>query len=75
MRELEREADTYKNLYQNMLQRYQETVQKQSFPISEARIITAASPPVSPSAPQKPLILALSSVLGMILGCAAAASR
>jgi succinoglycan biosynthesis transport protein ExoP len=75
LRELEREADTYKNLYQTLLQRYQETVQKQSFPISEARVITVATPPLSPSAPQKPLIMALSAVLGMIFGGGVAAFR
>jgi succinoglycan biosynthesis transport protein ExoP len=75
LRELERESDTYKNLYQNLLERYQETVQKQSFPISEARIITTASPPTNPSAPQKPLILILSVVLGLIFGCIMATLR
>ncbi|MDI4664834.1 AAA family ATPase [Xanthobacter autotrophicus] len=64
LRELEREADTYKNLYETMLQRYQESLQKQSFPVSEARVISAATVPSQPASPK----LALSVILGAILG-------
>ncbi|WP_245295033.1 polysaccharide biosynthesis tyrosine autokinase [Pararhizobium antarcticum] len=69
LRELERSAETYKNLYQTFLQRYQEAIQQQSFPITEARIISRATPPQGPSHPRKSLILALS----LIMGCAAGA--
>ena len=48
LRELERESETYRNLYQTFMQRYQETLQQQSFPITEARVITAATPPSRP---------------------------
>ncbi|BDA83372.1 chromosome partitioning protein ParA [Aureimonas sp. SA4125] len=65
LRELEREADTFRSLYDNFLQRYQETVQQQSFPITEARVITQAAEPARPSSPKKPLILALFAVLGV----------
>lgn len=68
LRELEREAETYKNLYQSFLQRFQETVQKQSFPITEARIITKARPPGTPSRPRKSLVMALALALGGIGG-------
>lgn len=68
LRELEREAETYKNLYQTFLQRYQEAVQKQSFPITEARIITGASRPLKPSHPKKTLIVALAAFLGLGAG-------
>lgn len=64
LRELERESETYKNLYQSFLQRFQETVQKQSFPITEARIITQARQPGAPSHPRKSLVLAMALVLG-----------
>jgi len=69
LRELEREAETYKNLYQTFLQRYQESVQQQSFPITEARIISRATAPTVPSYPRKLMVLALS----LVLGCAAGA--
>ncbi|MGD0642114.1 MAG: GumC family protein, partial [Roseiarcus sp.] len=36
LRELERESETYRNLYQTFMQRYQEALQQQSFPVSEA---------------------------------------
>lgn len=70
LRELERESQTYQTLYQNLLQRYQESVQQQSYPITEARIITRAAKPLRPSAPKKTLIVALSLVLGTALGVA-----
>ena len=53
LRELERQSATFKLLYDTFLQRYQETVQQQSFPISNARIITPAKPPFGPSYPRK----------------------
>jgi succinoglycan biosynthesis transport protein ExoP len=67
MRELQREAETYKNMYQTFLQRYQEAMQQQSFPVTEARVISKAMPPYIPSKPNKPIIL----VLFMIMGAAA----
>ena len=75
LRELEREAETYKNLYQTFLQRYQSTVQQQSFPITEARVISAAAVPTIPSHPKKPLALALFVILGAAAGSMAGAFR
>ena len=68
LRELERTADTYRNLYQTFLARFQEATQQQSFPITDARIITRAQVPTAPSAPKKPLILALAMALGAAVG-------
>jgi succinoglycan biosynthesis transport protein ExoP len=68
LRELERTSETYKNLYQTFLQRYQEAIQQQSFPITEARIISRATPPQGPSHPRKSLVLALSLFLGCAVG-------
>ncbi|WP_235919013.1 polysaccharide biosynthesis tyrosine autokinase [Aureimonas psammosilenae] len=70
LRELEREAETYRNLYQTFLQRYQQAIQQQSFPITEARIISAAYPADKPSKPNKSLILALAVFLGAAVGAA-----
>jgi succinoglycan biosynthesis transport protein ExoP len=75
LRELEREAETYRNLYQTFMQRYQEAVQQQSFQVNEARVITAATPPPYPSYPKRGLILALSLVLGVMAGSGVAALR
>jgi polysaccharide biosynthesis transport protein len=75
LRELQREADTYRGLYQKVLQRYQETTQQQSFPVTEARIISRALPPDKPSFPRKSLIIALAAVIGAALGAAIGAVR
>lgn len=75
LRELEREAETYKNLYQTFLQRYQEAVQQQSFPVTDARIISSASPPEAPSKPRKMLILAAFCLMGAAFGAGIGAFR
>jgi succinoglycan biosynthesis transport protein ExoP len=75
LRELERESETYKNLYQTFLQRYQESIQQQSFPVTEARIITNPAIAEKPSAPKKPLVLAVACLLGMLIGAAVAGLR
>ena len=68
LRELERSAETYRNLYQTFLQRYQEAVQQQSFPITEARIITRPVKPARPSYPKKLRVLALFAIFGAAIG-------
>ena len=75
LRELEREAETFRTLYQTFLQRYQETIQQQTFPIGEARVITVATRPSAPSFPKRGLILALSLVLGSMAGAGVGALR
>lgn len=75
LRELEREAEAYKNLYESFLKRYQETIQQQSFPITEARIISAPSKPNAPSKPKKPMLLALFTFLGLGAGAGLAGWR
>ncbi|MGO4869891.1 MAG: GNVR domain-containing protein [Roseiarcus sp.] len=75
LRELERESETYRNLYETFMQRYQEALQQQSFPVSEARVITAATPPESASRPKRGLILALSLAFGVAVGSGLGALR
>ncbi len=75
LRELEREADAYRSLYQTFMQRYQDALQQQSFPVTEARVITAATTPETQSFPKRGLILALSLVLGLMAGGAIGALR
>jgi len=71
--ELERQAATYRDLHQSYLTRYQDVIQQQSFPVSEARILNYASVPGSPASPKKGLVLAISGLLGVILGVAVGA--
>ncbi|WP_162419635.1 Wzz/FepE/Etk N-terminal domain-containing protein [Microvirga brassicacearum] len=75
LRELERAADTYKSLYQSFLGRYQQTVQQQSFPMSDARVVTPAVLPMQPSHPQTFSIILLSALMGTIVGSAYGAIR
>jgi polysaccharide biosynthesis transport protein len=68
LRDLESRAQTYRQLHDNFLQRYMETVQQQSFPISEARVITSATPPLRPSSPRTLLVLMVGAAGGVITG-------
>ncbi|MCM2473486.1 polysaccharide biosynthesis tyrosine autokinase [Rhizobium sp. CG5] len=66
--ELEQKATALKSLYESYLSRYELATQQQSFPIAKARVISEAGVPVSPSAPKRTMVLALSVVLGLMLG-------
>lgn len=68
LRELESSAQSYRALHDNFLQRYMESVQQQSFPISEARLITTATPPTSPTNPRTKLVLMIGAAGGIIVG-------
>jgi polysaccharide biosynthesis transport protein len=70
MRELQGSAKGYRNLYETFLQRYMGSVQQETFPISEARLISPASPPQSKSKPKSPLILAMGIFGGIAIGIA-----
>jgi len=67
---LQSSAETYRALYDSFLQRYMESVQQQSFPVSEARLITQATRPLGKSSPKGMLILALAGLGGLVLGAA-----
>lgn len=75
LRQLEQKAESYKTLYQTFLQRYQETAQQESFPLTDAHVISSASRPLEPSHPRTPLVLAISLTLGILAGAGAAILR
>ncbi|WP_445216155.1 polysaccharide biosynthesis tyrosine autokinase [Bradyrhizobium sp. Pa8] len=75
LKELESASQTYRTLYDNFLQRYMESIQQQSFPISEARVISQATPPTQKSDPKPALALGLSGLGGLILGLGLAILR
>ncbi|PJG55624.1 exopolysaccharide biosynthesis protein [Bradyrhizobium forestalis] len=75
LRELESNAQSYQAMYDNFLQRYMESVQQQSFPITEARVISAATTPLVKSYPKSLIILAASLLGGMMLAFGAAMAR
>jgi polysaccharide biosynthesis transport protein len=68
MRELETSAKSYRSLYESFLQRYMGSVQQESFPIADARVIAPASPPPGKSKPKAQLVLALGLFAGLGLG-------
>src|SRR5215831_9137257 len=68
LHELESAAQSYRSLYDNFLQRYMESVQQQSFPITEARLITKATPPDQRDYRKALMALAAVPVGGLCLG-------
>ena len=70
LHELESSAQSFQTLHDSFLQRYTESVQQQSFPITEARIISRATRPVERSGPRIGIILPLACIGGLGLGAA-----
>lgn len=70
LRELETNAKGYRSLYESFLQRYMGAVQQESFPITDARVISPASPPQGKSKPKSTVIVALGLLGGLALGAA-----
>lgn len=68
LRELETAANSYRGIYETFLSRFTQSVQQQSFPSTEARLVTFASAPGAPSSPKVALTLALAAVIGLGLG-------
>lgn len=68
LRELESNAQSYRALYDNFLQRFMQATQQQSFPITEARLITDASTPLRASSPRTTLIVAGGLFIGLLAG-------
>ena len=75
LRELETASNTYRNIYETFLSRFTQSVQQQSFPSTEARVVTYASAPSGASSPKKSLTLALATLCGLSLGLAMAIAR
>jgi polysaccharide biosynthesis transport protein len=75
LRELETAANTYRGIYETFLSRFTQSVQQQSFPSTEARVVTVATPPRSPSSPKIGLTLSLAAICGLGLGLMSAFAR
>lgn len=71
LKDLESNAQSARALADNFLQLYMVSVQQQSFPITEARVITPASIPYAKSSPKTTLILLAAIVGGTILAALA----
>ncbi len=68
LRELEREAEASRTLFESFLARFKETEQQESLQTAESRIIDRATVPTFPSHPNKRAIV----LLGLIVSFAAA---
>ncbi len=75
LRELETAAQTYRGIYETFLTRFTQSVQQQSFPSTEARVVTLATPPRTPSSPKIALTLALAAICGLGLGIMSGMAR
>ena len=67
LRQLESSAKTFRSQYDSLLQKYTETQQQQSFPITEARMITAAESGFK-SSPVTGRVLSFAILGGLLLG-------
>jgi len=68
LRQLESEAHTARTVYEALLTRRKEAIEQESFPITEARIITAAEHPLRKSKPRTTLILGGALCFGLVAG-------
>ncbi len=75
LRELQREAEANRTLYESFLARYKETSAQESLELPESRVVTAATVPLRPSFPRVLLTLGLALVIGLGIGCALAVVR
>jgi len=73
--DLETKAKIYHTLYDNFLNRYMEATQQQSFPFTDARVISTAEPPSYQSSPNTQRILAAAALFGVMLGFGAGILR
>lgn len=67
LRQLESAAKTYRSQYDSLLQKYSETQQQQSYPVTEARMITAAESGFK-SSPVTNRVLSFAIIGGLLLG-------
>lgn len=73
--DLESTAKVYHSIYDNFLQRYMEAIQQQSFPITEARIISTAAAPERKSSPLASHVLGIAGLLGIVFSFGIAVVR
>jgi len=75
LRDLESSAETSRALLNGYLQKFQAANELETFPISDARVITQASSPLKPDNPKAWFVLAAGLAGGLLLGAGAAFAR
>lgn len=68
LNELQQRSDALSSLYNSYLLRYEESVQRQSFPIPSVRIVTDALLPEQPASPKTMVVLAAAFIGGAFIG-------
>jgi succinoglycan biosynthesis transport protein ExoP len=66
--ELEAAARASRQAYDAAMQRYLQAVQRQSFPVSDARVLSPATPPLKKHLPKRTLVLIIGAFGGALLG-------
>lgn len=75
LRELEREAEAHRSIYEAFLLRSRETNEQESLNSTNVRVITEARPPLTASAPKRKMIVIAGLILGFIAGIGFALMR
>ena len=70
IRQLEREADASRILYENFLSRLKETTEQEDLQTADARILSFAFPPPSPTGEMRQRLLLLGAMLGTMFALA-----
>ena len=68
LRQLEREAEADRLIYETFLNRFRETSEQEDLQTADARLLARATPPLAPSAPNRRKILAVAGAGGAGLG-------
>ena len=70
LQQLQREAEANRLIYEYFLGRMKETAVQQGIQQADSRVLSHAPVPLDPTAPRRPLVLGLSTVLAAFLGAA-----
>ncbi len=68
LRELERDAEASRTIYDEIINRYKETSEQEDLIEADARILTPATVPNSPSAPRPKIAMVIGLLLGGVIG-------
>jgi polysaccharide biosynthesis transport protein len=72
LRELKREAEANKALYENFLSKFKQTSAQEDIQQPDARLVAPAIPPTGPSYPDKPMLMEMAFVVSLFIGLALA---
>ena len=68
LREMEREAQSSRQVFEAFLARYKQTVETQSLQLADARVVESADVPLYPSSPKRKMLLIAAVVGALVFG-------